>query len=198
MAITEPASGPSRRRAELVDAAVAAIRDEGPHLSMEAMAARAGITKPILYRHFGDRAGLCAAIVERFAGEIERDLVAAFESTDSDEERLRLGVDAYLRFIERDPQVYRFLTQRAGPEVAAAQRAIDDFVRRVGDLVAHVIRARLEELGARTEVVEPSAHGLVGTVYAVGNWWIDHPERTRADVRESVVTLLWRGLAGVV
>src|SRR5437870_2004883 len=58
------------RREALLTAAIGGIRKHGPSASMDALAAEAGITKPILYRHFGDRAGLVKAIAERFADSL--------------------------------------------------------------------------------------------------------------------------------
>ena len=59
------AAGPPT--SELLDAAVGAVREIGPGATMEQLAAAGGVTKPILYRHFGDRDGLIAAIAERFS-----------------------------------------------------------------------------------------------------------------------------------
>src|SRR4051794_1843691 len=60
----------AKKRIELLDAAIRAIRREGPGVSMGEMAAEAGVTKPILYRHFGAKGGLYHAIAERYATEL--------------------------------------------------------------------------------------------------------------------------------
>ena len=60
-----PRRDPDERRAELLGAAERAIRRIGPHASMDEIAAEAGITKPILYSHFGDKAGLVTALSGR-------------------------------------------------------------------------------------------------------------------------------------
>ena len=53
------------RRESLLAAADLVVQRDGPSASMSAIAAEAGITKPILYRHFGDKSGLYAALAER-------------------------------------------------------------------------------------------------------------------------------------
>ena len=63
---------PEARRAELADAAIRAIRAIGADASMADIAAEAGISKPVLYHHFGDKAGLAAAIADRFLVELGR------------------------------------------------------------------------------------------------------------------------------
>ncbi len=60
----------AERRTQLLDAAVDAIRDIGPGVTMEQLAKAGGVTKPILYRHFGDREGLIGAIAERFSNDL--------------------------------------------------------------------------------------------------------------------------------
>src|SRR3954471_23291167 len=98
------------RRAELAEAAARAIRRIGPGVSMEEMAREAGITKPILYRHFGDKAGLCQAIAEQFAARLSEELDIA-RGLDPDPPReLRQAIEAYLAFAERDAAIHRFLS----------------------------------------------------------------------------------------
>ncbi len=161
---------------------------------MEAMAARAHVTKPILYRYFGGRAGLSQAIVEHFAAELEGELYSAFVSTNDDLKRLEVSVDAYFQFIERDRNVYRFLVQRAGPEASAAQRVIDNFVHTMGRSVAEVMRGPLERAGRSTIGVDVWGQGIVGLINATGDWWLDHPELTREEVQGQAVTLAWQGI----
>src|SRR5688572_28110997 len=62
------------RRAELMEAAVRAIRRDGPLVSMDAIAAEAGVTKPIVYRHFGDRVGLASALAEQYGAALVAEL----------------------------------------------------------------------------------------------------------------------------
>ena len=73
-----------QRREELLDAALGVIRREGRAASMEAMAAAARITKPILYRYFGDREGLARARnPARFRIEDRRQAEQAFQGLDA-------------------------------------------------------------------------------------------------------------------
>src|SRR5437763_1568648 len=64
----------AERRTELLEAAVRAIRRVGPTVSMDAIAAEAGVTKPIIYRHFGDRVGLASALAEQFGSQLVAEL----------------------------------------------------------------------------------------------------------------------------
>ena len=60
-----------RRRGELLDVADEVMQRDGPHVSMDDIASEAGITKPVLYRHFGDKDGLFQALTERYVAELK-------------------------------------------------------------------------------------------------------------------------------
>ena len=93
---------PSRpdRRPVLLEAAATAIRRHGPGASMTQIAAQAGVTKPILYRHFRDRDGLVHALAERFAGDLMGELQAALQS-DAEPRQLIVNDDRRLRGLHR-------------------------------------------------------------------------------------------------
>ena len=96
-----------------------AIRKHGANVGMDDIAAQAGVSKTVLYRHFGDRAGLYAAVVESVHSYIHEGLTNALKLTDAaDIGRLATDIaDAYLGLVERDPEIYRFVLVRpaAGP-----------------------------------------------------------------------------------
>ena len=97
-----------RRRGELLDVADEVIQRDGPHVSMDDIASEAGITKPVLYRHFGDKDGLYMALTERYIAELVVALRSAVEAGDP-RSRLAATIDAYLSYVEREPERYRFL-----------------------------------------------------------------------------------------
>jgi AcrR family transcriptional regulator len=180
------------RRQALLDAAVAVIRRDGPTASMEAMAKEAGITKPILYRHFGDRAGLVTAVAERFADALSTELDAALLSNEGPRDVLVQTIDAYLAFVERDPSLYRFVVRGI---TADAADALGDFMDQVGRRVAVVMGEQLRAAGQDSGGAEPFAHGIVGMVHAAGDWWVERRTMPRERLVEYLADLLWRGLA---
>src|SRR5512138_2646951 len=97
--------GPRRdrdeRRGELLDAAERAIRRIGPRASMDELAAEAGITKPILYSHFGDKAGLVAALSQRVADQLNAAILSALSSSHTSPREAVAGtIAAFCTFIE--------------------------------------------------------------------------------------------------
>lgn len=98
-----------RRRRELLEAAERIVLRDGPDASMNAIAAEAGITKPILYRHFGDKGGLYRALAVRHTDALLANLATALDAPVLRRDRVEATLDAYLLAIEARPQVYRFL-----------------------------------------------------------------------------------------
>ena len=181
------------RRPELLDAATEAIRRHGPGASMTQIAAQAGVTKPILYRHFRDRDGMVHALAEQFSGDLLRELQASLQSSGEPRELLVRTVDTYIAFIEREPEVYRFLVRHV-----SSDGDLLGFMRQVGAQVAVVIGEQLRNAGQDSGGAEPIAHGVVGLVHSAGDWWLDHRTMPRERLVEYLTDVLWQGMAGYV
>ncbi|HEX2316143.1 MAG TPA: TetR family transcriptional regulator [Thermomonospora sp.] len=182
---------PDRRRA-LLEAADRVIKREGPGASMAAIAAEAGISKPILYRHFGDKSGLYQALAERHTRALIDSIQAEFSGFGSIRDRTRTTIDTYLSLIFQNPQLYRFLMHRASAEDAATHSAMSTMIRGLSQELAKVMMAE-------AELVEPTrayvwAHAVIGMVQTAGDWWLDHPEVPREDVVDSLADLILGGL----
>lgn len=186
--------GRAVRREELLDAATVAIRRDGPHVSMDVIAAEAGITKPILYRHFGDRAGLVAALGERFAADLMRAIAGQLAQPDQPRELVSHTIDAFVSFIEREPNVYRYLVEQA---LVQRPDALQGFIREVAAQVAVVIGERLRDIGADSGAAEPWAVGIVGMVHFAGDWWQERRTMPRERLVTYLTDLLWGGFAGL-
>lgn len=185
------------RRAELLDAATRIIRSGGTQVSMDSIAAEAGITKPILYRHFGDRAGLIAALGERFADNLLSELSASLDSGAAPQDLLEKTIDAYLRVVEADPEVYQFISQRIAAEDPEAAAAVGNFIRQVAAQVAVVLGEQLRAAGLDSGGAEPMAYGIVGMVHAAGDWWVERRSMPRHRLVSYLTSLLWGGISGL-
>jgi AcrR family transcriptional regulator len=183
-----------RRRQELLDAADRLIRRGGPAFSMDEMASEAGITKPVLYRHFGDKDGLHEALAERYIHELKAALRPAAETTDP---RLRLAatIDAYLSYVEREPDRYRFLLAaaeqpRTAPLVAAFRREY------IGNC-AFTSAGKLDRAGLDPGFAEPWAQCVSGMIRAAGASWLETRSLPRARLVEYLTTVLWDGFGSL-
>ena len=158
---------------------------------MDSIAARAGITKPVLYDHFSSKQTLFLAVLE----SIRDDLIArgkAIAKDDADpEQKFRRSVDAFLEFVEQAPDAARvLLTVPAGDPVAVKvwrevqAGASAGIVALLGGLMPDRTGWRLP--GA-TEFLKEGLH-------AIAVWWLDHPEPKRGEIVEIVLDVAWRGL----
>jgi AcrR family transcriptional regulator len=157
---------------------------------MATIAAGAGITKPILYRHFGDKGGLFAALAERHTERLLVVLRAALAVPGPRRERVARTIGAYLAAIEAEPQVYRFLVH--ADEAAGSDSSVRTFTRRIAAILADGIAAD-RGLPAPDVRAQAWAHGIVGMVQASGDWWLEHRPCSRAELVEQLLALLEGG-----
>jgi len=184
-----PAGGPDRdaRRLELLAAARAAIRRDGVDVSMDTIAAEAGVTKPMLYSHFGDKAGLTSALVEEIGAELRSLLVEETSEIVDAREFVRSTIDGYVSLFEAEPNIYRFVT---GGDASHGRKLVDE----VATQLARVIGASLRSAGKDSGAAVPWAYAIVGMVDWAGDWWLSHQTMSRADLAEYLTALIWDGL----
>ncbi|MEV7414131.1 TetR family transcriptional regulator [Streptomyces sp. NPDC089919] len=189
-----------RRRRELLEAADRVVLRDGPKASMNAIAAEAGITKPILYRHFGDKAGLYQALAVRHTDALLDSLRAALDAPTERRSRVEATLDTYLSAIEARPQVYRFLMHPA-EDSQTADRGFDvgrhsaPLLRRLGEELAKVIAERVDLGPAGEELARIWGHGIVGMMHAAGDWWLSERPCERGTLVRGLTDLLWGHLA---
>jgi AcrR family transcriptional regulator len=188
MSVNAPATR-SRRR-QLILAADRVIRRRGPNASMDEIAAEAGVTKPILYRHFGHKDGLYQVLVRRYVRAIYRSSEAKL-AEENPRRRLAHAVDAFLQTVEREPEIFRFVRAISTEQEAAGAAA--QLVHRHADEIARTTRRDLERLGLDADAAEPWAHGIVGMMQFVASWWLEHPDVPRERLVNQLTTLLWDG-----
>jgi AcrR family transcriptional regulator len=182
------------RREELLDAAVTAIRRDGAEVSMDEIAHEAGITKPIIYANFGDKAGLADALAARFSAELQAKFAAVWAETDDQRERVERSIDAWVGFIEGDPHIYRFLSDGS---FGAGQRLEDRrLVIELGTTVARALGEALRSAGADSGPAEPWAFGIIGMVHVSTEWWLERQTLSRKDMVQYLTNLLWTGMSG--
>ncbi|RNL86792.1 TetR/AcrR family transcriptional regulator [Halostreptopolyspora alba] len=188
-----PRRSPERRRA-ILDAADAVIQRDGPDASMSAIAAEAGISKPILYRHFGDKSGLYRALAERHVDPLVDRVRSELYGDDDLERRTRATVGVYLQMIGRNLNLYRFLMDRATAEDPRTRGHLGLMVRRMAeDLAEALVDRGFYDDQLRAQLV---AHGVVGMVQSAGEWWLGHPEVASEDVIEDLVAAVVGAISG--
>ncbi|GAB4065254.1 TetR family transcriptional regulator [Angustibacter speluncae] len=195
----------AQRRQALVEATLKAVRRHGSGAGMDEIAAVAGTSKTVLYRHFGDKGQLYVAVTEAVHALIAHDLRASVERAGATapagagaREAVAAAVDAYLALVERDPDVYRFVVER--PLLGGVQSPDGtDPVRGLVAMVAEQVAGTLEAAGVAPARATTWGHALVGMVRAAADHWIDSPAPApRHELVDALVDLAWGGLAAAV
>jgi AcrR family transcriptional regulator len=160
---------------------------------MVEIAAEAGVTKPVIYRHFVDKGGLYRALADQHIDELMQRLRAALRKPADRRTRTRLVVDAYLAAIEERPQVYRFVLQRAPIEEPELSGLVAELTRRIAEELAVGIVSELNLPDEQRTRARAWAYGMVGAVQASGDWWLEERAVPRARLVEDLVDLLTQG-----
>lgn len=161
---------------------------------MDEIASEAGITKPVLYRHFGDKDGLYQALTERYVDELKAALKPATEASEP-RARLAAAIDAYLVYVEREPERYRFLLHASEQPRTAA--IVADFRRRHIADCAFTAEDNLRRAGVHPGFAEPWAECVSGMVRAAGTSWLDTRSLPRDRLVHYLSTILWDGFASL-
>jgi len=198
------------RRTQLVDAALLAIREHGAGVGMDDLAARAATSKTVVYRHFADRGQLHLAVCARVAEVLTRQVRDAMDQAEHPRDKVAAGIGAYLRLIEHDAEVYRFVVHRplvgrtvvgrtAAGTAPAPDDPVGDLATLIGDQAAAVIAEQLRRSGRDTTAATTWGHAIVGLVRGAGDNWLARPAGiTREELAAQLTDLTWSGLSGVV
>ena len=177
---------PQERHDELLRSAEATIREHGPGVSMEQIAERASVSKATLYDNFDGKAGLTAALVDRYGARVLSVIAQGLDEPVSAHQVLRGGIEVFVSVIERDAQLYRFVL--AG---GANQTMLDESAAPVATLLA----AALAQVGADTSGTEVLSRAVLGGIFAAAEQWAASPTTSRADFVDQLDALFWPGLA---
>jgi AcrR family transcriptional regulator len=159
---------------------------------MDDIAAEAGLTKPILYSYFGAKAGLTTALAERHLSELMPLVLASFTTGGEPKAMVRSAIDTFIGFVDRDPEVYRFLVRGVPADERSfiEQRLIAEF----GLRLAQVLRSALRTAHVDSGPAELWAFSILGTVLAGAEWWQSRPTMSRVDVVDYLTEFVWGGL----
>ena len=147
----------------MVQAAIQAVRTHGPGVSVAELAAAAGITKPVLYRHFIDRADLQRAVGEKAAEMLLARMAPEFDPDREPAQLIRGVIDAFLAGIEAEPQLWRFVVHHPVEREAGAE-VVEDARQQIARLLATIIGERMRALGLDSGGAEAWAQGQMRVV----------------------------------
>ncbi|MEM9201477.1 MAG: TetR/AcrR family transcriptional regulator [Actinomycetota bacterium] len=182
----------AERRAGLVDAALTVFSAEGfQATTMDAVAAEAGVTKPVLYQHFPSKRDLFRGLLHDVSGRLRDDVTEAVSNATGPHDMVRRGMRAMFSFVAAHPDEYRLMFGegvRSDEEFAVEVRL---FERSMADAIADLIDIDGLERAGRLVL----AHGIVGLAESTARHWVLGGSGLDLDeVVEHVAELAWHGL----
>ncbi|PFG44239.1 TetR family transcriptional regulator [Isoptericola jiangsuensis] len=163
--------------------------------SVEEIAATAGVSKPVVYEHFGGKEGIYAVIVDREVRALTGALTGALAEGGHPKMMVERTALALLGYIESSEDGFRILV-RDSP-VAQATGTFSSLIGDVAAQVEHILADQLKRNGLDPKVAPLYAQMLVGMVALTGQYWLDARQPKKADVAAHLVNLAWNGLAGM-
>lgn len=206
---TSPSSSPHRtaprrsgrmprdqRRQQLIDISRGVFAERGYEAaSLEEIAERAGITRPILYSHFGDKHGLFEAVVSEQIARVEQVVTEALAAPGEPRELVERGMRAFFTYVGEHPEGHAVLTRDAPVRMSDSGLGVmlDGLAKNISALITQQLRAM---------ALDPApapiyANALIGIGAHVGRWWRDHPEVSLEVVTASTTDLVWSGFSGI-
>lgn len=182
------------RREQLISIGRAAFAERGfDGASVEDIAARAGVSKPVVYEHFGGKEGLYAVVIDRELVALEKVVTESLQ-TGSWRERIEQGVVALLTYVEEETDGFLILVRDSKP---GAERSFSTLLNTAVNQIAHILGEAFEHRGLDPELSVLYGQALVGMVATTAQWWLDVREPSRETVAAHIVNLCWNGLSGM-
>jgi AcrR family transcriptional regulator len=182
----------TQRREQLIEIGRALFAERGYEgTSIEEIAQRAAVSKPVVYEHFGGKEGLYAVVVDR-----EMTVLMSMVTASLTQNRSRIRVEraalALLTYIEERTDGFRILVRDSpvAAEEGTYSSLLNEAMRQVGTLLAGDFSRR----GLDPDLAPLYAQALVGMVATTATWWLDERSPSKEVVAAHLVNLCWNGL----
>lgn len=186
----------TQRRAQLLDVSRRLFAEKGfDGTSVEEIAARAEVSKPVVYEHFGGKEGVYAVVVDREIQALTRALSVPLEEGGHPKALVERTTLALLGYIETSEDGFRILV-RDSP-VAQATGTFSSLIGDVATQVEHLLADQFRKQGQDPKTAPMYAQMLVGMVALTGQWWLDARRPSKDQVAAHLVNLAWNGLSGL-
>lgn len=182
------------RREQLLVVARALFAEKGfEGTSVEEIASRADVSKPVVYEHFGGKEGVYAVIVDREVQALLGALSGALAERGHPKQLVQRAALALLGYIEASPDGFRILV-RDSP-VAQATGTFSSLIGDVATQVEGLLAAQFDKRGLDPDIAPIYSQMLVGMVALTGQHWAEVREPSKQVVAAHLVNLAWNGLA---
>jgi AcrR family transcriptional regulator len=185
----------AQRREQLIAIARQIFAERGfDATSIEEIAARAKVSKPVVYEHFGGKEGLYAVVVDREVRSL-LDRVTTALTAGHPRELLEQAALALLDYIEGETDGFRVLVRES--PVMSATGNFSSVLNDVAHQVEHILGAEFKQRGFDPKLAELYSQALVGMVALTGRWWLEVRKPRKDLVAAHLVNLAWNGLSNL-
>jgi AcrR family transcriptional regulator len=185
----------AQRREQLITIGRSLFAERGfDATSIEEVAARAKVSKPVVYEHFGGKEGLYAVVVDREVRSL-LDRVTNALTAGHPRELLEQAALALLDYIEGETDGFRVLVRES--PVGSASGNFSSVLNDVAHQVEHILGAEFKTRGFDPKLAELYSQALVGMVALTGRWWLEVRKPRKDMVAAHLVNLAWNGLSNL-
>lgn len=182
------------RREQLISIGRSVFAERGfEGTSVEEIAARARVSKPVVYEHFGGKEGLYAVVVDREMLRLEHLITEALDKGRS-KVRIERAVMALLTYVEQETDGFQILVRDMTP---GKDRSYSTLLNTAVGQVSHILGRSFQRQGLDAEAAVLYGQALVGMVSMTAQWWLDVRQPPKEEVAAHIVNLCWNGLAGM-
>jgi AcrR family transcriptional regulator len=181
------------RRQQLLDIGRRLFAERGfEGTSIEEIAAQAGVSKPVVYEHFGGKEGLYAVVVDREVERLTTVTTRLFEGTHS-KAKFEAAAVSLLKYIDDNADGFRILVRDSSPGSGSGTYGtlLADIAGQVEYIMADFLRSR----GRDPKLAPMYSQMMVGMVAFTGQWWLDARKPKVEVVAMHLIDLAWNGLA---
>jgi len=182
------------RRKQLLDIGRKLFAERGfEGTSIEEIASQAGVSKPVVYEHFGGKEGLYAVVVDREVGRLLTTVTGLLIEADHSREKFELAAAALLRYIETNADGFRILVRDSPP--ASGSGTFGTLLSDIASQVDSIMAAFLKKRGRDPKLAPMYSQMMVGMVAFTGQWWLDARKPKIEVVASNLIDVAWSGLA---
>ena len=184
----------SQRREQLIGIGRSAFAERGfAGISVEEIASRAGVSKPVVDEHFGGKEGLYSAVVEAEQSRLLTSIVSSI-GEGRWRERIERGILALLTYVEDHTDGFVILVHGQSHD---GERTYSTLLNTVTAQVSHLLGEAFAHRGLDPALAQLHAQAIVGAVSLTALWWLDQRSPDKYAVATHVANLCWNGLAGL-
>jgi AcrR family transcriptional regulator len=186
------------RQQQLVDVAERLFAEAGySATSIEGIAAAAGVTRPVIYQHFGSKEGVYLAVLRRARAQMEDLILESVAEAADVRSRVRAAADAYFRFVELDPDRFRVLFGADAASVpSVVAKEAKELHLRTERLWATMLSA--DAPGYDERYYQAVAHAIGGAGNQLAQWWLRTPGISREQLVDWYCDITWGGISAVL